>query len=32
MWNWFGGGWWTWLIWGGIAIILYTILTTQQAA
>ena len=32
MWNLFGGSWWSWLIFGGIAIILYTVLTNATAA
>jgi hypothetical protein len=31
MWNWFGGQWWTWLIWGGLAVVLFTLLSGNQA-
>lgn len=27
MWDWFGGNWWAWLFWGGLALIIYTLLT-----
>jgi hypothetical protein len=30
MWNWFGGSWWTWLIWGGIAVVILLALSGAQ--
>ena len=32
MWSWFGGGWWTWLLWGGIALVVWAVLNNATPA
>jgi hypothetical protein len=30
MWDWFGGsGWWSWIVWGGIALLVWYLLSGQ---
>jgi hypothetical protein len=29
MFDWFGGGWWTWFIWIGVLVVIYYALTSR---